>query len=487
MQISLIHNPQGVPDKLYNIVAKSCEFYKDQNGELYMVSYTSTGYNLRFLSLKDDTKRLFRQLFFDHYKKIAKTADILNTYETVCAVAMNIVDEVPVYTRLAFFDDEIYYDLCNQQEEVIKITKEGVSIITKRNIKGFFFNQTSSMNEQAKPVHSEYGIFDYVKENFNISEDLVLIFIIFVCTAFIPHIRHPILIVEGEKGAGKSTLMEKLLAIINPVKKDVFVLPSNIDGLITTLSNNYFSVFDNVGKLSDEFSNTLCQASTGGTLTKRKLYSDNDELSISIKRLVALNGINLEISQGDLLDRAILVRLDRISDTERRPNEEIDIKFRKCLPGILSDIFFIVSKALNIYPQIKLQNYPRMADFSRYGYAIAEAIGEGNGKIFIEQYKKNIKLAVESAIEENPLLECIEYIIDKEGSWQGTMTELLLKIRRVIQNVYIGKTLPMNFPKTANALSRKLNSYKHELANLGITLETSRSKERRVKLSKTTL
>ena len=157
----------------------------------------------------------------------------------------------------------------------------------------------------------------------------------------------------------------------------------------------------------------LCQASTGGTLIKRKYYSDNTEFYINIKRLVALNGIEIGVSQSDLLDRAILVRLQRIDETNRRTSEDLKFFFRSNLPSILADIFEILSKALEIYPKLSLSSYPRMADFSKFGYAIAEAIGTGNGEKFLEQYRDNMKLAVESAVEENPLLECVKHIVNR--------------------------------------------------------------------------
>ena len=307
---------------------------------------------------------------------------------------------------------------------------------------------------------------------------------VYIIAAFIPDISHPILIVEGEKGAGKTTLLSYISKIINPVMKDVFVLPRNNDNLVTALSNNHFSAFDNIGKLSKEFCNTFCQASTGGTLIKRKLYSDNTEICINIKRLVALNGINLEITQSDLLDRAILLRLNRIKPTKRLPDEELNKRFNECLPSILGNIFVTLAMALALYPMLKHKEYPRMADFSRYGYAIAEAIGYGYGAEFINAYKINIRLAVETSVEQNPLIDCLRQFVEEEKSWQGSMTELQHKLKESFKKMYGNSRLPDVLESTPNTLSRQLSTFKHELEELGICIKVGKKKNRYVSVEK---
>ena len=109
---------------------------------------------------------------------------------------------------------------------------------------------------------------------------------------------------------------------------------------------------------------------------------------------------------------------------QRKTSEDIDARFKMCLPSLLGNIFSILSKAMEIYPTLALAEYPRMADFAKYGYAVAEAIGKGKGNIFIYQYKKNAKSAIESAIDENLVLECVKRIVDAVGVYKKTMTEL---------------------------------------------------------------
>lgn len=485
MKLNPILNPNKEADDVYNVVVNNCDFYVDKNNESFLVSYINNDYTLVYLSDADAAKQFIIDLYFDKYNMTVRKADILTAYDTICAVVTRCKLQTPVYTRVGYNNGKLYYDLMNQAGEVVVIDPTNDMLITKKAIiSDIFFYQDQTMKEQVEPVISDYGLLDFMDEFLNIDKSHKLLLAVYLCAAYIPDIKHPILIVEGEKGAGKTNLLNFLSLAINPVTKDALVLPKKEDYLITALSNNYFSAFDNIGKLSKDFCNIFCQASTGGTLIKRKLYSDNREICINIKRLVALNGINLEISQSDLLDRSIMLSLNRIEENKRLPEEILYEKFKSILPNVLGDIFNILSKALAIYPHLNLRAYPRMADFSRYGYAIAEAIDTGLGAEFIEIYKQNIKLATESAVLENPVLTALREFIEKNKHWRGTMTELLNELQKTARNLYINKSLPASFPSNPNSLSRMLNTQKHELKNLDIDIDIGRATNRFVEISK---
>lgn len=485
MKLIKISDPQSASDLIYNEIADSCSFYKDQNGDVYMVSDTDSGYELKYLSICQPVYQFIRKRCFESYQTIVKNADVKNAYDTIIANTASCPDEVPVYIRVGQEGKSIFYDLNNNNQQVIKISKKGVVIGQLKSVKGMLFNADATMCEQVVPSkNSEYSLMDFISDFFQVDENQRVLLAVYICAAFIPKISHPILIVEGEKGAGKTTLLEKVWQIINPVKKELFAMPCNKDSLVTMLSNNYFCPIDNIGKMTNEYSNVLCQASTGGNMTKRKLFSDNTEYTINLKRIVALNGIDLGITQSDLLDRTILIRLNRIDESKRQPMEIINEKFEKCLPDILGDIFSILSKALSIYPNVTLEKYPRMADFYRYGYAIAEAMETGYGQKFINDYDQNIELATDEAIGKSPFLESVRILMDKSDYWKGTATELLAKLRGVLSGLYTGVNINSLIPNTPNAISRELTKHSHELKASDITFKLGRSKNRYIELIK---
>lgn len=484
MKICKISDPKNNSDIIFNVISDYCEFFIDNTNEPFFVSYNNSGYDLIYINCADESKKFFTGLYFKKYNATVKTSDVNVAYITICAILKDCNHRVPVFTRIGKTQNTIFYDLCNASGEIIKIESSGVQKVKKSSLKNFFFYSNQHMQAQLTPTSSTYSLLDFVNSFLNVKKNQRILFAVYVCATFIPEISHPILILEGEKGAGKTYTAKQISKLVNPTSNEVFVLPKKTDDLITTISNNLFSVFDNIGTLSPEFCNVFCQVSTGGTLIKRKLFSDNAEVAINIKRLVVLTGINMGIDQSDMLDRSILIRLNRIEPNKRLPDEILKSEIQKVLPSVLADIFNILSKSIPIYENLTLSTYPRMADFAKYGYAIAEAIKEGMGQEFITEYEENIRVATQYAIEENPLLECIKHIVDRDGVYKGKMSNLLLEIKKVLPNIYISKTLPDSFPKSANSLSKKLKVCKHELKTLGIKLEIGRATERYVHLEK---
>lgn len=468
-------------DKIYNLVIEKSEVFKDQNGECYIVIENEVLY----FNNADSIQNRMRSLYFEKYNKTVKNTEIKTAFETLLCCAENCTEVVPVAVRIYRDNNSIYYDLCNSENQIVKCGINTHKVITSNN-KTFFFKRESTMKSQVIP-NMDADITESIEllsNFFNVDENQKVLVPVYIISAFIPDISHPILIIEGEKGAGKTTMQRNISGIIHPVSKDVFVLPTDTNNLVTVLNNNYYCAFDNIGIISPDICNVLCQAVTGGSLSKRKLYSDNTEISINLRRLVTLNGISMHIRQSDLMDRAIMVRLNRIDSSSRVTEESLKKDFQNALPDILGAIFQIISKTLIRLNKISIKKLPRMADFAKYGYCIAESIQKGLGNEFLKQYEENQQFATESIVGDNPVLECVRYIQENDGYWKGNMTQLLHKMNEVLPELYIGRRLPYGFPTSASVLSRKLNTYKYDLDMLGLNVEIGRDTNRYVIIGK---
>ena len=60
---------------------------------------------------------------------------------------------------------------------------------------------------------------------------------------------------------------------------------------------------------------------TGEADSKSKLYTDDGDVIVELRWAVLLNGINVPTDRGDVLDRSLVVELERIPDGERRTEE----------------------------------------------------------------------------------------------------------------------------------------------------------------------
>ena len=132
-------------------------------------------------------------------------------------------------------------------------------------------------------------------------------------------------------------------------------------------------------------------------MTKRELYSDDDDIIYNFKRCIGINGINLAATKADLLDRGIIVELERITKDKIRKVEEIWQEFEKIKPQLLGYIFDILVKVLQVKSSgIEIKGLPRMADFAQLGEIIFRCMDYEDNK-FLDAYYNNISLQVEGS------------------------------------------------------------------------------------------
>ena len=106
--------------------------------------------------------------------------------------------------------------------------------------------------------------------------------------------------------------------------------------------------YDNVSFVSPEVSDAMCRLSSGGSMTKRALYTDGDEFSMLACRPILLNGIPDKLaSRPDLIDRMILIKAPPITSTKRKTEEEFWREFKAAHTYILGALLEGVAAALS--------------------------------------------------------------------------------------------------------------------------------------------
>jgi hypothetical protein len=214
------------------------------------------------------------------------------------------------------------------------------------------------------------------------------------------------LILHGEKGSAKSTLQTMIKLLVDPAKPTLLTIHNDRSEFIQQLAHNHIAYYDNVKNTPGWLSDEACKAVTGIGQSKRKLYTDDDEIVYEYKRCLGFNGINISLSEPDALDRSMMIELDRISKENRKVESDIMTEFMVLRPQLLGYIFDMLVKTLQIKPTIRLNDLPRMADFALWGEAIARALGF-NDLAFIQAYYDNIGKQNIEAIEANPLGQAI--------------------------------------------------------------------------------
>ncbi|CAK4840647.1 unnamed protein product [Aphanomyces euteiches] len=198
-----------------------------------------------------------------------------------------------------------------------------------------------------------------------------------------------------------------------------------------------------------------------------------------------LNGINIVVTRPDLLDRSIIIEFKRIPKEERKDEKEVWTSFHADMPKILGTCLNTLSKAMSIYPNVQLTGLPRMADFAKWGYAIAKAMGY-KGERFIEIYEQNQKHASQEVLLNNPVASSVIKMMEDTREWIGNPTTFYLALSHICENNAIRMT-GKNWPDSPNALTRRMNNLKSNLEQVGIFFETRKGNERKVILTNETV
>lgn len=419
--------------------------------------------------------RMFKQFlahfFYKQSGKIVSSDVIANIIQVLEGRALFDGQTHELSARIVFKNNAVWYDL--GKGSVIFIDKDGWTISETPPI---IFRRYSSQTPQVTPQKN--GDLKDLLTFVNLkNEEEQLLFLIFTVAAFIPGFPHPILVLYGPQGAGKTTPQRLLKSLIDPSPFKVLSAPDNVKEFVQLASHHYFFFFDNLSSLPEWLSNSLARAVTGDGFSKRELFSDDDDIIYSFQRTVALNGINLVVQRADLLERSILLGLERISKKNRRKEKDFWDEFDNKKPYLLGAIFDAVAGAIREYPQVSLSEYPRMADFIQWGCAIAKVLGYTQDQ-FLQAYYNNLAKQNTEAIEANPVAITVMDLMGIQNRWEGTATDLFTQLEKQAEALKIN-TKTKEWPKDPSALSRRLHIVQTNLAEESIFItrdETVRPK-----------
>lgn len=394
------------------------------------------------------------------YSDIITSTLINSITQTLQGIARHQGEKISLEVRAHFDGDTLLYDLGKM---CIEISRQGWKVLPNPPI---VFKRYSHQKNQSMP---ETGKLDDLMQFINIkNDDDKLLFLVFTVAAFIPGFPHPILVFYGPQGAGKSTPMRVLKELVDPSSIQGVSAPKDEAAFGHLASRHFLLMLDNLSGMPTWLSDSLARASTGDGFSKRALYTDDDDVVLKIQRTIMLNGINQVITKADLLDRSLLMKVERISTSQRISEDQFWKEFRDKKTGILGGIFDTIQKAMKLLPDVEIEELPRMADFTKWGYAIAQAAGY-DGEDFLRAYYNNIDQQNQEAIEASPIAQAIIVFMKDKDNWSGTAATLLQKLN--IIPLFNDIKSSVLWPKDPQWLSKRLNEVEPNLQSRGISFK----------------
>lgn len=281
-----------------------------------------------------------------------------------------------------------------------------------------------------------------------------------VIAQFYEDIVVPYLWVLGSQGSGKTTLIRCIRDIIDPAGKTIH-MPRKIDHLAQVLTHNFFPALDNLGKISFEYSNFLCNACTGTNYPTRTLYTNAGDYIFEVKTSGLFASIKTFDIEPDLLSRIFFIRRKDIVNSYDSGTEIDKLSF-EIQPQVLFEILHIYRQTLQYDFREYINRGERNADFS------------GVLKLACKTYFNDETLADEiilrnkeyKGIEQkygNPVVAVIVEFMKNKPSWRGSISELMASLAEK------GLGTP-DVPPTPNSFSRAIKDNLNDLARYGITI-----------------
>jgi hypothetical protein len=365
-------------------------------------------------------------------------------------------------------DSPYFLDLGDPSGRAISISDQGWCVVDRPAV---HFRRPEGLLPLPVPVHD--GSIDLLRSHVNLTEPDFRLMIAWLTAAMRPVGPYPILVLNGEPAAGKSTLAKIIRLLIDPQTCPVLALPKSVHDLMATAVNGWLLVYENITAIAGPLSDCICQLAFGGGFASRALFTNDERSVIYAQRPVMLVGIDDFVLRGDLRDRAVFLHLTAIPKTGRRLERKIWKAFRADQPRILGGLLDAIVGGLHALPSVDLEELPRMADFAEWGEATSRGLGWGTDT-FMTTYDTNRKEATELLLDDSTVANVLLKIARNGVNWFGTAQNLYQSLLKIA-----GKGAGHRWPKTISMFGNELRRIAPQLRLHGISINFERRRGER--------
>jgi hypothetical protein len=375
-----------------------------------------------------------------------------------------------LYTRAAWHEGILYYEL--RSDKVVRVGAGGWTFDANPPV---LFRRY--VNLKALPDPQAGGSLDVLDELANLkSERDRRLFKAYLVTLLLEHVGRPIFNASGAMGSGKTTIQRLIKRLLDPTAPETVRFDPR--DFLQKAMHAYVVMLDNQNTIPEWAADILCRLVTGEADSKRRLYTDDEDYIIELRRAVLLNGINVPTDRGDVLDRSLVVELERIPDAERKTEEDLWERFEEEHSKLLGVLFDILSKAIALKPSIKLSRRPRLADWGEYAATVYEVLGWG-AETFLKDWDDVARTQNQATLDGSPVAQAIIKFMEDKEEYNATSSEMHSKLKVVAAQLGVDVERDKAWPKSARWLWRRIKEVLPLLVAAGI--EASRGRDESAK------
>ena len=414
---------------------------------------------LMFRGARDALRSALSRAFRDVHGRTPNSSALADALTTLQGDAYAAAPEA-VHLRVAEHDGAIVIDLGDSAGKAVIVGPAGWQVVNRSPV---LFRRTAATGRLPIPVSG--GSLAKLRDIMNVSTETWPLVIGWLVSSLVPNMPHPILLLGGQQGTGKTTAARYLGGIVDPSPAQLRSQPRDPETWAISASASWLVAVDNISTISEWWSDSLCKAVTGDGWLRRKLYTDGDLAVLSFRRVILLTSIDAGALRGDLGDRVLLVDLEPILDSARRTEAEIDSHYEAARPQLFGALLTTLAKTLAELPNVGPIRLPRMADFGRL-LAALDRHADNADKSALVTYMEQRGRVAQTVVESDPVALAVEALLEEQGSWEGTAKELLARITP--------DKPTKEWPKTPQGLGGRIKRLNPALEQAGILIDRSR-------------
>lgn len=293
-----------------------------------------------------------------------------------------------------------------------------------------------------------------------------------------------ILLFIGGQGSGKTRLCKLTIRLVDPGAVGVEQLPANVVDLAISSQNAHLVAYDNLRSIKPTLSDFICGMATGASVTKRKLYTDEEQQVMRLHGPLLMNSIYPIAEQPDLAQRSLPLTLSPLPGCRVRPDSELMADFERDLPSIQAGLFDYIAQILEALPRAQVTSPARMIGFVRW-LAAMEIVDGVPPDTYQSAYVDILNEGQLESIQQNVLGSAILSLVQtfaENESWSGTPSELHQYLTgRTCSNL---RHPPRDWPENEIQMSKRLTGLQAALLSQGVEVVFKRGKTRTITIRK---
>lgn len=465
--------PDETPLQVLLRLAQGADFLVSPEQDMYAVVARNAHQEVVPLAERGSGYRrwLIRRYVEEHSQHEPPPSEPLRrAMEAAMAEAEECGERAPVWVRIGGDRDMLSIDLGNEAWETVRIWREGYLVAPRAHV---YFRRPAGMLPLPRPVSG--GVRADLLPFLNVRPDSTDEWLVWgwLLGCFLPGGPYPHLCLYGPQGSAKSTATRILRSLVDPNIVASRAVPKEQEDLLLAAYNGAVVALENLSTLPLWLSDFLCTLSTGGGLSRRKKYTDQDESLLHGKRPAILNGIVDLATRGDLLDRCIVVNLAPIGEGERQAERGFWAAWELARPRILGLLYEAVATALKYSESIPVAGLPRMADFCAWVMAACPRLGI-DPAAFLLAYKQNQDESLPIEIDASPVGAAL--VTHCQEGWPYGEVLMSTLYQELSIKVNSGGHLPDGWPKDPTRFAGALRRIQTALIRQGWTIHTRRGK-----------